>query len=92
MKKGKQLYKYDSAERVNIDGADYFLRIRSQDTSNPVVLFLHGGCGAADRPFIMKWNSPLAEKCTIVCWDQRGAGLAYNPKTAKRNSYERALS
>lgn len=87
----KTNYKYDSAETVYIDGADYCLRIRSQDISNPVVLFLHGGCGAADRPFIMKWNSSLSEKCTIVCWDQRGAGLAYNRKTAKKEILTKEL-
>lgn len=76
-------YLIDTSEKVSVNGSNYFLRIRSQDISNPVVLFLHGGCGAADRPFIMKWNSPLAEYATIVAWDQRGAGLAYNRKVAK---------
>lgn len=47
-------YLIDSAEKVNINNNDYYLRFRSQNSSNPVVLFLHGGCGAADRPFIMK--------------------------------------
>lgn len=31
----------------------------------------------------MKWNSQLADVATLVCWDQRGAGIAYNSKTAK---------
>jgi len=76
-------YLIDTAEKITVNGQTYYIRIRSQDASNPVVLFLHGGCGAADRPFIMKWNSPLSEKCTLVAWDQRGAGIAYNAKTAK---------
>ncbi len=76
-------YLIDSAEKVNINNNDYYLRFRSQNSSNPVVLFLHGGCGAADRPFVMKWNSELAEYATIVAWDQRGAGLAYSRKMAK---------
>lgn len=79
----KSIYKYDSSEKICIDNTNYYLRFRSQDIFNPVVLFLHGGCGAADRPFIMNWNSALAEHCTMVCWDQRGAGLAYNRKTAQ---------
>lgn len=76
-------YALDTAEKITANGQAYYLRIRSQNTKNPVVLFLHGGCGAADRAFIMKWNSPLAAVCTMVAWDQRGAGLAYNRKTAK---------
>lgn len=74
-------YLIDTSEKINVNKNDYYIRIRSQNKENPVVLFLHGGCGAADRPFIMKWQSPLADKCTIVSWDQRGAGIAYNQKT-----------
>lgn len=76
-------YLIDTAEKITANGQTYYIRIRSQDASNPVVLFLHGGCGAADRPFIMKWNSPLAKKCTIVSWDQRAAGVAFDAKVAK---------
>ena len=76
-------YVLDTKEKIVANGESYYLRIRTQNTSHPVVLFLHGGCGAADRAFIMKWNSPLAKACTMVAWDQRGAGIAYNPKTAK---------
>ena len=76
-------YVIDSAEKINCNGDDYYIRIRTENTENPVVLFLHGGCGAADRAFIMKWNSPLAKVCTIVAWDQRGAGIAYDRKKAK---------
>lgn len=74
----------DTSEKIVANGQTYYLRIRSQSAENPVVLFLHGGCGAADRAFIMKWNSPLAAVCTMVAWDQRGAGVAYNAKNAKK--------
>lgn len=84
-------YPYDLSEKIYIEDTDYYLRFRSQDISNPVVLFLHGGCGAADRPFIIKWQSPLAKYCTIVCWDQRGAGLAYNRKTSKKEVLTKEL-
>ena len=87
----KSDYRYDSAEKIHIADNDYCLRFRSQDLSNPVVLFLHGGCGAADRPFVIKWNSALAEYCTMVCWDQRGAGLAYNRKTARKEILTKEL-
>jgi len=76
-------YKLDTAEAVCVKGETYYLRIRSDDETGPVVLFLHGGPGSADRPFVMKWQSPLAKLCTIVAWDQRGAGLAYDRKRAK---------
>ena len=76
-------YKLDTAEAVCCRGETYYIRIRSDDEAGPVALFLHGGCGSADRPWVMKFQSPLSRLCTIVAWDQRGAGLAYDPKRAK---------
>ena len=76
-------YKIDAAEAIRYNNETYYLRIRSNDENNPVVLFLHGGAGSPDRAFVMKYQSPLADICTIVAWDQRGAGLAYNKNLAK---------
>ena len=81
----------DTKEKVIANKNEYYIRIRSQNEVNPVVLFLHGGCGAADRPFIIKWQSSLANNCTIVSWDQRGAGLAYNNKMAKTETLTKVL-
>jgi len=44
---------------------------------------LHGGPGDPDRAMLLKYQSALAEVCTMVCWDQRGAGKAYNSVEAK---------
>ncbi|MBE6783706.1 MAG: hypothetical protein E7536_06805 [Ruminococcaceae bacterium] len=72
-------YIIDTAEKININNNDYYLRFRSQNSSNPIVLFLHGGCGAANRPFIMKWNSELAEYwlTDIVCINKIYGGYKY---------------
>lgn len=84
-------YFFDSSEKIRAGGSEYYLRFRSQKLSNPLVLFLHGGCGTADRPFVMKWQSPLADFCTLVAWDQRGAGMAYNRKDAKNEVLTKEL-
>ena len=84
-------YQIDVAEVIHVNNNDYHIRIRTKNKENPVVLFLHGGCGAADRPFIMKWNSELASVATLVCWDQRGAGVAYNRKIAKKEVLTKEL-
>jgi len=76
-------HQLDVSEAIRVHGETYYIRIRSNNEAGPVALFLHGGCGSADRPFVMKFQSPLAEHCTIVAWDQRGAGMAYDPKKAK---------
>ena len=76
-------YAIDVAEAITQDNKKYYLRIRTADITNPVVLFLHGGCGSPDRGQIMRYQSPLADKFTLVAWDQRGSGLAYDPHEAK---------
>jgi pimeloyl-ACP methyl ester carboxylesterase len=74
--------KYLIDEKICIDYRDnkYYLRIRSRDINNPVILFLHGGPGTPDRGQTMHYQSPLADKFTLVCFDQRGSGLAYDKK------------
>lgn len=76
-------YKIDCSKKISVKNNDYFIRIRTCNINNPVVLFLHGGCGSPDRAQIMKYQSPLAKDFTLVAFDQRGAGLAYNKKEAK---------
>lgn len=39
----------DKSEIIEFKLNKYFLRIRTCNESNPVVLFLHGGCGSPDR-------------------------------------------
>ncbi|MCM1306558.1 MAG: alpha/beta hydrolase [Bacteroides sp.] len=77
------MYAIDSAEKIEYKDNAYYLRIRTCDTNNPVVLFLHGGCGSPDRAHVMKYQSPLADRFTLVAWDQRGAGFAYDKNEAE---------
>lgn len=77
-------YAIDRAEKIEFEGNNYYIRVKSANESNPVVLFLHGGCGSPDRAQIMKFQSPLADRFTLVAWDQRGTGLAYNAKEARK--------
>lgn len=76
-------YSIDEKSTILYGENKYYLRIRSCNENNRVVLFLHGGCGSPDRAQVMKYQSPLAKDFTLVCWDQRGAGLAYDKKEAK---------
>lgn len=65
-------------ETVNINGLDQKMIIRGSDTSKPVLLYLHGGPGDPEFPFVKQFN-PGIEDIFVVCyWDQRGAGLSYS--------------
>ena len=71
-------YAIDEKTTVSLGNILQHIRIRSCDVSLPVLLFLHGGPGVCDRHWVLKDQSALAENATMVCWDQRGAGLSYS--------------
>ncbi|MBR2875410.1 MAG: alpha/beta hydrolase [Clostridia bacterium] len=74
-------YTIDEKLYVSIGGEQQNIRIRTTDENLPVLLFIHGGPGVCDRHWVLKYQSDLAKVCTMVCWDQRGAGLSYSKKT-----------
>jgi len=78
----KTEYGIDFSESVILGGYPQNIRVRGTCEQNPVLLFLHGGPGAADRHWVLKYQSGLADVCTIVCWDQRGAGKSFSKALA----------
>ncbi len=77
-------YPIDTKETLEIIGTKLHLRIRGTDAANPVLLFLHGGPGICDRHWVLKYQSGLSDVCTLVCYDQRGAGKSYTKEQAAR--------
>ncbi len=66
-------------ERVSIGGMEQWLLIRGQDRSAPVLLWLHGGPGAAQMPLAHVTTRALEREFIVVHWDQRGAGKSNPP-------------
>ena len=63
---------------VNINGLNQKMIIRGSDTTKPVLLYLHGGPGDPEFPFVHYFN-PGIEDIFVVCyWEQRGAGLSFS--------------
>jgi hypothetical protein len=58
---------------VKIGGIDQWATIRGANSHNPAILFLHGGPGEAQSPFLNQFI-PWEEDFIIANWDQRGAG------------------
>lgn len=73
-------YVIDEKLYIPIGGIQQNIRIRTTDVNLPVILFVHGGPGVCDRHWVLKYQSPIAEYATMVCWDQRGAGLSWSSK------------
>lgn len=65
-------------ERVEINGTKLAVMIRGADRSNPVVIFVHGGPGCSEIPYVRKYQDLLEEDYTIVHYDQRGSGKSYH--------------
>lgn len=64
---------------VEINGIRQGMIIQSTDITHPVLLFLHGGPGMPE--FFLNTTHPtgLERDFTVVWWEQRGAGLSFNP-------------
>jgi pimeloyl-ACP methyl ester carboxylesterase len=61
---------------VNINGVEQGMFIKSKDSTNPVLLYLHGGM--PDYFLTRKYPTGLEDIFTVVWWEQRGSGLSYS--------------
>ncbi|MGD9959380.1 alpha/beta fold hydrolase [Nocardioides sp.] len=62
---------------VPVNGVLQGMVIRGENTSNPVLLWVHGGPGMPDYPLTQQYPTDLEDLFTVVWWDQRGAALSY---------------
>jgi pimeloyl-ACP methyl ester carboxylesterase len=65
--------------RVNINGVEQGMFIKSADATNPVLLFVHGGPGMPEYWLTQRYPTGLEDHFTVVWWEQRGAALSYSP-------------
>src|SRR5262245_19854699 len=73
-----------TSEYLAVEGAELFLLTRGADRPAPVLLWLHGGPGGAERPLFRYFNSALEEHFIIGYFDQRGAGRSFDPDADPR--------
>jgi proline iminopeptidase len=64
----------DTLERLDIAGSQQWISIRGLNRNNPVLLFIHGGPGAAMMGSAWAYQTPWEDFFTVVHWEQRGAG------------------
>jgi pimeloyl-ACP methyl ester carboxylesterase len=66
----------DLQEFVPAGGIDQWISIRGTSSDNPGLLYLNGGPGEAQSPFLSLF-APWEQSFTVVHWDQRGSGKTY---------------
>ena len=64
-------------ESIEINGTELEVMIRGVDRNNPMIIFVHGGPGCSEIPYVRKYQDILEEHFTIVHYDQRGSGKSY---------------
>ncbi|MDF0716416.1 alpha/beta hydrolase [Muricauda sp. 334s03] len=67
----------DTTQFVRIGGIEQFISIKG-NKGNPLMLYLHGGPGAATSSHRQQITNILEEHFIVVHWDQRGAGKSLN--------------
>ncbi len=66
----------DKILKVELNGFPQKIHIKG-DPNKPILLFLHGGPGVANRHMCAKYNQDLLDSFMVVGWDQRGTGGSY---------------
>ena len=75
----------DFFDPIQINGVEQWVSIQSQDTSNPILLFVHGGPGSPETFSVRKHYKLLRKHFTLVTWDQRGSGRSYSRSSSPEN-------
>ncbi|MEK4661401.1 alpha/beta hydrolase [Priestia sp. FSL H7-0729] len=65
-------------EQIEINGAGHEVMIRGVNRSNPILIFVHGGPGCSEIPYVRKYQQELEQHFTVVHYDQRGSGKSYH--------------
>lgn len=68
----------DESATFRSSGTPLYYLVESSDCTKPLLVWLHGGPGAAERPLFRLYDSALERNFTVIYWDQRGAGRSWN--------------
>ena len=63
---------------VPINGTMHGIMIRGNDKNNPVIIFVHGGPGTTEIPYVRKYQDLLEQNFTIVHYDERATGKSFH--------------
>lgn len=67
--------------RILLGGVEQYVLLRGRNHDASLMVFVHGGPGAAETPFLRRHNAALEDDFVAVYWEQRGAVHSYNPES-----------
>lgn len=67
--------------RIVLGGVEQYVLLRGKNRDAPLLVFVHGGPGAAETPFLRMHNAALEDDFVVVYWEQRGAVHSYDPES-----------
>ena len=67
---------------VDINGVEQGMFIRTKNENNPVLLLIHGGPGMPEFFLVGKYPTGFEDVFTVCYWEQRGAGVSFDPKAS----------
>lgn len=70
---------------VTIGGVRQGMFIRGADTTNPVLLFVHGGPSFSEYFLVEKYPTGIEDYFTVCYWDQRGGGLSVTQEVTRES-------
>ncbi|MCB9791029.1 alpha/beta hydrolase [Candidatus Nomurabacteria bacterium] len=77
-KKGKNETSISEWREITLGHCKQWISVRGRNKNAPILLFLHGGPGTPETPFLTKYNRDLESLFVVVSWDQRGAGKSFS--------------
>ena len=69
---------------IEVNGIRQGMFLQSENTENPVLLYLHGGPGSPEIAFTQDYPTGLEQLFTVCWWEQRGSGISYSRKVTKK--------
>lgn len=65
---------------LDVNGTTQYISVRTEDESNPVILFLAGGPGGSQIQSTREHFDKLEAEFTIVNWEQPGSGRSFGAR------------
>ena len=81
-----------SLERIRLGDVDQYILIRGNDSSLPLLLFLHGGPGMPAMYLAHAFQRELEKDFVVVQWDRRGAGKSYREEISSTLDSEQLVA